>query len=112
MHPTEAEISLSVDAIVERSFTGVRVVVVGHGADTTAGVDPPQAQVRVRGPGRAVAALRPEQVTVRVQVADHGSGVHQVSGEVVLPEGIGVTSIEPPTFQVVLGDTPGSRPAQ
>lgn len=111
LHPTEAEVSLTVDAIVERSFAGVQVICLGHGDGPPAEVDPPRALVRVRGPGHAVTALRPEQVRVTVHVREHGGGVHQVAGEVVLPEGIGVTAIEPPTFQVVLGDESGPGPS-
>lgn len=106
MVPSEAEVSLSVDAIVDRSFSGVVVKVLGHDERAPAVVAPATAQVRVRGPARAVAALQPDQVIVTVHVLDRGNGVHQLPGEVHLPEGIGATAIEPPSFQVVIGGIP------
>lgn len=59
--------------MVERPFTKIPVVVLGH---ANAKAQPPDVDVRLSCPPEVVRALRPEQVLPRVQVtsaADHGS---------------------------------------
>jgi hypothetical protein len=59
--------------VVERPFTKVPVIVLGH---PNAKAQPPDVDVRLSCPPEVVRALRPEQVLPRVQVtssADHGS---------------------------------------
>jgi len=54
------------------------------------------------GGGGAVDALRVEDISVLMQVADLEPGVYQLTAEVLVPDGITSTSIEPASFQVIV----------
>jgi len=108
--PKEVDISLSIDEIIERSFNNIPISVLSDVQDSTRIVVQPElAQVRLTGPARVVNALRPQDISVVLHVEGDGGGVYQVKPEVLLPESVLSSQVDPPTFQVIVGGGRGRR---
>lgn len=102
VRPVEVEVAVGVDEVRERLFSEVPLSILNALAPERVHVDPAHAQVRVVGGGGAVDALRVEDIAVLLQVEDLEPGVYQLTPEVVVPDGIASTSVEPPSFQVIV----------
>jgi len=102
--PREVDVSLSIDEIIERSFANVPLSVLSDFVDTTRIVVQPElAQVRLTGPARVVNALRPQDISVVLHLSRDATGVQQVEPEVLVPDTVLSTQVDPPTFQVIIG---------
>lgn len=104
LHPIEVEISLGIDEIVERAFANVPISILSDMDAARLHVDPTMAQVRVMGAAGAVAALGPESISVVLHIGELETGVYQLDPQVVAPDGIVSTSVDPPAFQVIVSD--------
>jgi len=102
VRPVEVEVAVGVDEVRERLFAEVPLSILNALAPERVHVDPSHAQVRVVGGGGAVDALRVEDIAVLLQVEDLAPGVYQLTPEVVVPDGITSTSVEPASFQVIV----------
>ena len=114
--PVEVEVSLGIDEIVERPFVNLPISVFSQLDSTRLFIQPQLAQVRVRGPARAVNALGPEDVSVVLHVGEKEPGVYQLEPEVVVPDGVFSTAVQPPSFQVIVeggrqAPEPGTTPS-
>jgi YbbR domain-containing protein len=107
--PVEVEVAVGVDEIVERHFREVPVTVLSDLDASRIHLDPTHAQVQVRGAAALVHALAPEDVEVVLHIDATAAGVSEVGAQVLLPDGLLSSSLEPTTFQVVV-DAPDATP--
>jgi YbbR domain-containing protein len=83
-----------------------RPVVRGLSTELTAVVSPEEVQVTLVGPLPRLEALEDEDVYVYVELVDKDVGQHQVELTYLVPEGLEVGSILPPTVEVVISRIP------
>ncbi len=109
MRPVEVDVSFSIDQIVERAFENVPLSVLSDRFDSTRiFVEPESAQLRLRGPGRTLEALRVQDLSVLLHLGDKPGGVYQIEPEVLVPDGVLFTVVDPPSFQVIVDGGPFS----
>lgn len=102
--PREVDVSLSIDEIIERNFANIPLSVASDLVDSTRLVVQPElAQVRLSGPARVLNALGPQDISVVLQIGQKASGVYQIRPEVLAPEAVLSTQVDPPSFQVIIG---------
>jgi YbbR domain-containing protein len=104
LHPVEVDVAVGIDEIVERTFVNVPISILSDMDPERLHVEPTAAQVRVMGAAGAVAALGPENVSVVLHIGELASGVYQLDPQVVVPDGIVSTSVDPASFQVIVAD--------
>ncbi len=102
VHPLEVQVEVVVDEIVERPFVNVPIRVLSEMDPARYHVEPTTAQVRVVGASGAVRGLALEDVSVLLKIGEREPGLYELEPEVVVPEGIASTSVEPPTFQLIV----------
>jgi YbbR domain-containing protein len=102
LRPVEVEVAAAVDEIVERAFANVPLSILADTDTERLHVDPTVAQVRVLGAAGAVAALGPQDVSLVLHIGDLEPGVYQLEPEVVVPDGVISSTVDPPSFQVIV----------
>jgi YbbR domain-containing protein len=108
IRPVEVEVSVGVDQIVERQFREIPVTVLSDIDPSRVHLDPTHATVIVRGAAANVQQLAPEDVSVVLHIDASEIGVSEVSGQVLLPDGLLSSILEPASFQVVVDPPPDS----
>jgi YbbR domain-containing protein len=104
LHPIEVEVALGIDEIVEKAFVNVPISILSDIESERLHVEPQAAQVRVMGAAGAVESLGPESVSVVLHISELEAGVYQLEPEVVAPDGVVSTSVDPSSFQVIVSD--------
>lgn len=100
--PVEVEVAVGIDAIVERVFENIPVTVWSDLASERIHLEPTIARVRVVGAAGVVGSMGPEEISVLVHIEAGVSGVAQIPGQVVVPDGVASSSLEPVSFQVIV----------
>ena len=95
------------DIEIERVFPRLEVAL--RNAEGPVRIVPPRVSVTLRGPQRILEGLRPDAVDVYVDVAGLEKGRHQVVVTAQLPDGLRVSSVEPPEVTVEVTAAPASE---
>jgi YbbR domain-containing protein len=106
LRPVEVDIAVSIDRIIERTFSDLPISVLSEMDPARVQIEPKQARVRVTGAKGIVESMGPADVAVLVHVGDLQPGVFELPAEVLLPEGTGSMAIDPPQFRVVVSGPP------
>ena len=101
--PREVRVTAVVDEAGRRLFERVPLVPRLDSGGLRVEVFPPVANVEVRGPAAALAALADDAVTLTVAAAGFGPGAHNVRPEVRLPEACSLVALTPPEVMIVVG---------
>jgi YbbR domain-containing protein len=105
-------VQVSIAAIESSLSLPVTVEVVGLGNGLTAQVSPQEVVVLLSGPVLVLAALRPADVRVLVDLADLQPGIYQVTPLIeLLPERVILESILPGTIEVTIASQLTPTPA-
>ncbi len=99
----EVEVYVSVARAESRTLSNVPIVPLVDANQPQVSVFPPVADLSISGPADSVQALLPSRVAVTVPLSGLGNGVHHVRGQVILPEGFTLLSMEPEEFMVIIG---------
>jgi len=114
------QVEVSIEAIQGGLTLQLSPIVQGLLPTLEARVSPERVDLVLTGPLPRLQTLEPdEDVRVVVDVANMGSGTHQVTPQIIVPEGIVAESILPPIIQVTIGPagslsplpTPASSPS-
>ncbi len=106
------QVEVSIEAIQGGLTLRLRPIVHGLAAQLEARVSPEYVDLVLTGPLPKLMTLRPdEDVRVIVDVANLERGTHQVTPQVIVPEGIVAESVLPATVQVTIA-TAGSLSPQ
>ena len=92
-----------------------RPIVRGLSTDLTAQVSPETVEMTLVGPLPRLEALAEQEVFVYVELVDKGVGQHNVELTYLVPEGLEVSSLLPPSVDVVISrvpPTPTSTPTR
>jgi len=73
-------------------------------------VSPPTVDIVLAGPQPTLNGLTQDSVRVEVDAAGLGVGVHQLTPNVVVPEGVTVQSVLPSTVQIEVTDASRKEP--
>lgn len=111
LSPVEVDVSLGVDEIIGRQFRDVPVTVLSDLPAERIHLEPTHARVQVRGPATLVEALAPEEVEVILHIDESVEGVAELSGQVIVPDGMLSSTVEPASFQVVVDPVAEEAPA-
>jgi YbbR domain-containing protein len=110
LRPVEADVSIAIDEIIERSFEKVPITVVSDQVDTSrVYVQPGFAKLRLKGPAHVLAAITLKDLSVVVHFEDKKGGVYQIEPKVEVPDGVISTTVDPPSFQVIVDGGDGKR---
>ncbi len=88
-----------------------RPIVLGITETLSVKVSPPAVDIVLAGPQPKLNKLTQDSVRVEVDATGLGIGVHQLTPNVVVPEGVAVQSVLPSTVQIEIAESPreGSR---
>lgn len=101
VEPNSVEVSVQIEKETARIFLGIPIAIGGLKGRLT-NLEPNEAQIAVAGPESKLKALRPSEIKAKLNLADYGSGTHQVRAEISLPPGIALVKCEPAFFQVTI----------
>ncbi|MCL6516909.1 CdaR family protein [Alicyclobacillus sp.] len=103
VNPPSASVQVTMDPVVQRSFTALPVTVrnVSSGL-RVAGLTPDVVDLTVTGPASAVDRLTPERLTVYVDAGGLGQGRHALNPKMDLPASIRIAGWSPTTVTVDL----------
>jgi YbbR domain-containing protein len=103
LRPVEVDVSVGIDEIVDRSFENIPASVQSDQVDSSrVYVQPKFAKVRLKGPAHVLAAIGPNDVSVILHLGGGKGGVYQIEPEVKVPDGVISTTVDPPSFQVIV----------
>jgi len=99
----EVEVSAVLAEIESRTLAHVPIVPLVDADQAEVTVYPPVADLIVSGPADSVQALVPADVAVTVPLTGLEAGEHHLRGQVILPDGITLISLEPEEFMAIIG---------
>jgi len=97
-------ITIAVQAVRAPGSLGVTPRIVNLGTGLIATLTTPTLAVLLSGPLPDVIALRPTDVSVTVDAAGLGAGVHRLEPRVTLPPGFGLDGIVPDRVEITIGN--------
>ncbi len=111
--PLRVRARIRVGVMQERTLANVPVVALVDAGRPEVGISPPVADLKVRGVADSVQTLTKDRLLVTIPVGDRGVGVYSLPGQVDYPSWLTLIGIEPPRFQVIVGNPPlqGTAPA-
>ncbi len=101
---TRARVALG--KLEDRTLANIPVIPLVDAGLPQVGVSPPVADVMVRGVADSVRALTGSRFSVTVPVGDRPEGVYDLPGQVDHPSWLTWTRLDPPVFQVIVGNPP------
>jgi len=99
-------LDILVGKIAERTLANIPVVPLVDAGRPTVGVSPPLVDVMVRGVADSVSALTANRFLVTVPVGGLEEGIYQMTGQVDKPAWLEIIGLDPPEFQVIVGNPP------
>ena len=98
-----------VGRLEDRTLANIPVIPLVDAGQPEVGVSPPVADIMVRGVADSVRALTKSRFSVTVPVGRRTEGVYVLPGQVDHPAWLTFLRLEPPEFQVIVGDPPLAR---
>jgi YbbR domain-containing protein len=100
------QVEVSIEAIQGGLTLQISPIVQGLSPSLEAQISPDYVDLVLTGPLPRLQTLKPdEDVRVVVDVANLATGTHQVTPQIIVPEGVVAKSILPPTIQVTIAPT-------
>ncbi len=103
---TEVQASFRVGMLEDRILANIPVIGLVDAGRPDVGISPPVANVMVRGIADSVRALTEDRISVIVPVDNLAEGVFVLAGQVVHPDWLTLIRLDPPQFQVIVGNPP------
>jgi YbbR domain-containing protein len=100
----EVAVRVPVSLVDRRTLSNVPIVPLVDANQPEVTVYPPVADLAVSGPADSVRALLPSRVAVTVSLSGLPEGIHHLRGQVILPEGFTLLSLEPEEFMAIIGE--------
>jgi len=107
---THVRATFRVGKLEERTLANIPVIGLVDAGRPDVGISPPVADVMVQGIADSVRALTEDRISVVIPVDNLAEGIHLLSGEVVCPDWLTLIRLDPPQFQVIVGNPPILRP--
>lgn len=106
LHLARSEVSATfkLAQIVNRTLANIKVIPLVDAGQFEVGVSPPVVDVMVRGVADSVQALDRSRVMVTLPVGSLPEGKYVLSGEVDYPPWLDLIGLDPPRFQVIVGN--------
>jgi YbbR domain-containing protein len=105
----EVEVTVSVARVESRTLSNVPIVPLVDADQPQVSVFPPVVDLSISGPADSLQALVPSRVAVTVPLSGLAEGVHHIRGQVILPDGFTLLSMEPEEFMVIIGKNSGAE---
>jgi len=103
---TSVQVSFRVGKLEDRTLANIPVIGLVDAGRPDVGISPPVADVMVRGIADSVRALTEDRISVIVPVDNLAEGIFVLAGQVVHPEWLTLIRLDPPQFQVIVGNPP------
>ncbi len=105
LHLTTSQVSL--DVLVaekeDRTLANIPVIPLVDAGRPPVGISPPVVDVMVRGVSDSVSILTADRFVVTVPVGDLDEGIYNLTGQVDHPDWLEIIGLDPPRFQVIVG---------
>ncbi len=99
-------IDFNVGKLEDRTLANIPVIPLVDAGRPDVGISPPVADVMVRGIADSLRVLTKDRVSVIVPVDNLGEGIFLLAGQVVHPDWVTLIRLDPPQFQVFVGNPP------
>jgi len=96
----------TVGKLEERTLANIPVIPLVDAGRPDVGISPPVADVMVRGIADSLRVLTRDRVSVIVPVDNLAEGTFLLAGQVVHPDWLTLIRLDPPKFQVFVGNSP------
>jgi hypothetical protein len=100
----DVQVTMSVAVVETRTLANVPIVPLVDADQPEATVFPPVADLVIQGPVDSVRTLVPSRVSVTIPLSGLPEGMHHLRGQVLLPEGFTLVSMEPEEFMAIIGE--------
>lgn len=100
----EVAVTVAVAPLELRTLAQVPIVPLVDADQAEVTVFPPVADLVISGPADSVQALTQADVAVTVPLTGLADGTHRLRGQVILPEGFVLVSLEPEVFLAIIGE--------
>lgn len=97
-------INVQVGKIEDRTLANIPVIPLVDAGLPEVGVSPPLADIMVRGVADSVRALTTSRFSITVPVGDREEGIYFLPGQVDHPSWLTFLRLDPPNFQVIVGN--------
>lgn len=101
---TKVQVIIQVGRLEDRTLANIPVVPLVDAGRPDVGISPPVADVMVRGIADSLRILTKDRVSVIVPVDNLAEGTYLLAGQVVHPDWLTVIRLDPPQFQVFVGN--------
>ena len=105
----QAQVSFRVGKLEGRTLSNIPVIPLVDAGRPDVGISPPVADVMVRGIADSLRVLTKDRVSVIVPVDNLAEGTFLLAGQVVHPDWVTLIRLDPPLFQVFVGNPPLPR---
>ena len=106
MTETRIKVAFQVGKLENRTLANIPVIGLVDAGRPEVGISPPVADVMVRGIADSVRALTEDRISVIVPVDNLSEGIFVLAGQVVHPDWLTLIRLDPPQFQVIVGNPP------
>jgi len=103
---TRVKVAFLVGKLENRTLANIPVIGLVDAGRPEVGISPPVADVMVRGIADSVRALTEDRISVIVPVDNLAEGIFVLAGQVVHPDWLTLIRLDPPRFQVIVGNPP------
>jgi YbbR domain-containing protein len=103
---TKVHVAFLVGELEDRTLANIPVIGLVDAGRPDVGISPPVADVMVRGIADSVRALTEDRISVIVPVDNLAEGIFLLAGQVVHPDWLTLIRLDPPQFQVIVGNPP------
>ena len=98
-----------VGQLEDRTLANIPVIPLVDAGRPDVGISPPVADVMVRGIADSIRTLTKDRISVVVPVDNLSEGIFVLPGQVVHPDWVTLIRLDPPQFQVIVGNPPSLR---
>lgn len=109
MTETRIKVAFQVGKLENRTLANIPVIGLVDAGRPEVGISPPVADVMVRGIADSVRALTEDRISVIVPVDNLSEGIFVLAGQVIHPDWLTLIRLDPPQFQVIVGNPPFLR---
>ena len=106
---TTVQVTLKVGKLEDRTLANIPVIPLVDAGRPDVGISPPVADVMVRGIADSLSVLTKDRVSVIVPVDNLAEGTYLLAGQVVHPDWLTLIRLDPPQFQVFVGNPSAGR---
>ena len=103
---SKVQATFRIGELEDRTLANIPVIGLVDAGRPDVGISPPVADVMVRGIADSVWALTEYRISVIVPVDNLAEGIFFLAGQVVHPDWLTLIRLEPPQFQVIVGNPP------